>query len=467
MKKFNKILIIILLMSITIIGCKPTKPIKDDSGVIEHDGTLEGKKTMTRFLELIQPENKASDLGLYIKENIEYVNEIDAEEMMNWLLIYQTEITNNFNYKLSYPEYLEALDVNMNGILDETEIHNIEDEKIREDYQGLVDGFMTIRRYEETPVVETDWKRLNELSSYVSEDLGTIFEIYPKNQNYEYNKEDLDVENIVLDLLKIEPILENHEADFVYSLGNELYKIQLYSLLTGPEGYYLDFFICKDSKEYKDIIKLKDDYLDSDYGKIIADLDREDYEDPMDISDKIDKHLKFGVKSNNYFTWKELEEDDIKYNLFEIKIPEDEEKQNKINKMIEKDIEEYIDGIVEDKDFIITVYPVYEDNQYISYNGFLSYYDESKTNLSFYRNLDYINEKYITLEEYLETDLNNLKEHLKKIKEVKIESIPDFQITNNGIDIYLQDKPGMDGYIQLSKKDLIEYLSLDKLTKKY
>lgn len=281
MKKINKFLILILLISITAVGCKKIEPVEDE---IPKDNS-----TMVTFFEMIKAKNKASDLGVFIKENIDKVDKSDGDEMIKQLLVYQKETIEDFNDKITEPEYLEALNVNMNGILDETEIDNIKDEKIREDYKELIDGFMTIKRYEENPVVETDWEALNELSPHVSDDLGTILKLYQKNQDQEYNKEELDVENMVMDILKTESILENYKSDFIYSLGNELHDFQMYSLLMGPEGEHLGFFVYKDSEEYIKIIKLKDDYLDSYYGQIIGELDKETCESPMDVKDKLDE----------------------------------------------------------------------------------------------------------------------------------------------------------------------------------
>lgn len=474
MEKINKFLIIILLVSTTIIGCTKNKTNLEDENTSQDtlvdEERPEGEKVMRSFFELIKAENKASDLGVFIKKNIEQVDKSDGDEMIQWLLIYQTEIINDLNYKITDPEYLNALNENMNGILDEAEIHSIEDEKVRRDYQELIDGLMTIRRYEETPVVETDWKALNKLSSYVSDDLATIIELYQKNQYYEYNRDELDEEDIVNDILKVEDILKNHKSEFIYSLANELYELQIASLLIGPEGNYLGFFVYKDSKEYKSLIRLKDDYLDSYYGNMIAELDKETYENPMDVYDKIDKYLNFGIQSKNYLDFSEFKEDNVDYNIFEIKIPEDEEKQNRINNMIKTDIKEYFEERIEEGlDYTISVYSNYQDNKYISYHGYVyfNYESDNPKEINLYKVLDYEKERFVGLEEYLETDLDSLKIYLKDIKGIDINSIPDFQINNNGIDLLLDGVQGMNGYIKLSKKDLIEYLTLDKLIKKY
>lgn len=50
---------------------------------------------------------------------------------------------------------------------------------------------------------------------------------------------------------------------------------------------------------------------------------------------------------------------------------------------------------------------------------------------------------------------------------IEISPNQNFQLNENGIDLYLEGVEGIDGYIKLSKKDLIEYLSLDELTKNY
>ena len=473
MKKISKLLVIILLISITAIGCKTTKPIEDennDPDIVEDEEKLEEERTMKAFLELIKAESKASDLGFYIRENIKYADENDADEMIHWLLIYQTEIINDLNFKISNSEYLDALNVNMNGILDETEIDSIENEKVRADYQELINGFMTIKRYEENPVVETYWKSLYDLSAYVSDDLGILLEVYKKDQNYEYSREELDVENIVKDTLRVESIIKDNKSSFINSLANKLYKLQISSLLIGPEGNYLGFFVDKNSKEYESLIKLKDDYLDSYYGMIVSELDRGDYENPMEVYDKIEEYLNFGIQSKNYIAPKEYKEGNIQYNSFEIKIPEDEEKQDRINNIIKDDLDQYFEDRVEEgQNYIISVYSNYGDNQYISYNGFLyiDYEGENPEEVNLYRTFDYKNEKYISLEEYLDTDFASLKEYIKLIEGIEISHNQNFQLNENGIDLYLQGVEGIDGYIQLSKKDLIEYLSLDELTKNY
>ena len=470
MSKINKFLIIILLISIATIGYKNKKPIDNGSDTVVDEEIPEQEKTMGSFFELIKPENKSSDLGLFIKDNIDKVDKTDGDEMIHWLLVYQTEIINDLNYKIMNPEYLEALNENMNGILDKAEIDSIEDEKVREDFQELIDGFMTIRRYEETPVIEPDWKRLNELSSYVSGDLAIILELYQKNQLHEYNREELDVESIVNDILKVESVLKNHKSNFIYSLANELYERQISLLLIGPEGNYLGFFVYKDGKQYNNIIRLKDDYLDSYYGNMIAELDKETYENPMDVYDKIDQYLKFGIQSKNYLDFGEFKENNIDYNMFEIKIPEDEGKEDRINNIIKEDIKEYFgERIEEEIDYTISVYSNYQDKKHISYSGYVNfnYGNDNPKEININRVFDYENEKIVSLEEYLETDFDNLKKYLKEIKGIEINSTPDFQINNNGIDLLLEGVQGMDGYIQLSKKDLIEYLTLDELTKKY
>lgn len=469
MKKAISIIILIIVLSS--VACKNIKPpIVEDANknpdIVEEN---KDQKVMDEFLEMIIPENNAADLGIFIRNNIDKVSCDEAEEMLQWLIIYQTEITEEFIEKIYTFEYMEALNEDMEGVLDKDKIKNISDEGIRKDYQKIIDGFMTIIRYEENPVVETDWKELNKLSAYVSDDFGIALELYQKIKNYEYNREELDVVAIAEDMIRIESILKSHKSDFIKTMANDIYNLLSYALLIGPEGSYLDFFIYRDSKEYKDIIKLIDDYPNSILSQIIQDLNNSKYSNPMEVYDKIDEGLQFGIGSNKYMKNNLFNDGDIEYNILEIQIPNDKAKQDRINKIIMDDIHQQVKSFQDRIELSVSIYTIYQDKQYVSYNTFLDYKDIEGNYASkiSYRVLDYINEKHISLEEYLDADFNEIKDYLKSTKGVEINTIPEFEIYNEGIALLLDGVEGRDEYLVLNKKDLIPYLSLYELTIKY
>ncbi|NLM03652.1 MAG: DUF4163 domain-containing protein, partial [Clostridiales bacterium] len=385
-----------------------------------------------------------------------------------WLIIYQTEMINEFNEKIYKSQYLETLN-NMDWVLDESKMGKIENEEIKKGYESLIDGFLTIVRYEETPVVETDWKALSNLSEYISDDLGKTFELYGKIQNYEYERGKLDVDGIMEDMIKTELILEKYESGFIYTLLNKVYIIQTYSLLVGPEGSYLGVFIDKNDEIYEEIINKKNEYPNTLTSKMIENIDKREYNEIMDVFNAIDEHLKFGIKSNNYIINKEFKENDIDYNIFQIVMKDDEEKQNRINSIIEQDIEDFISKFEDTKPIMISANSGFQGNKYLSYSSLITFpgedYYGSEKYLTLYRTFDYINEKYIKIEDYLGIDFSEFQDYLERVKGEKVDSSPEFQITDRGIDLIIRDEEG-EKFIHLNNKDLVPFLSLERLINK-
>ena len=478
MKRANKVAIIILIILITATGCKNMDLENKEDPNIDEDGQTNGEdvnvteeqKVMNKFLDMINPETTADDLGAYIRENISYVNEKHAEEMIQWLTIYQTEAINEFNEKISEPSYLDVLIEDMEWVLDESKIENIENKEVKQDYQNLIDGYLTIVRYQETPVVETDWKALSKLSDYVSDDVGEVLVLYQKIQNYEYERAKLDVKGIMEDMIKTESILEKHKSGFINTMANKIYNLQTYSLLVGSEGINLELFFGKNGKAYEEIIRKKDENPNTLTGKMIDDLEKRDYKEVWEVYDAIVENLKFGITSNNYITNKEFKKDNKEYNIFQIVMKDNEEKQNRINDIIEKDTDDYISKLEDKDELIISVDSTFQGDQYLSYDGFVNYpnknYYDNQEVLSLYRTFDYVNEKYIKLEDYLGVDFNELKDYLESIKGIKINSSPEFQLSDRGIVLIIEGAEGIEKYIQLSKKDLVPYLKLEQLINK-
>lgn len=127
---------------------------------------------MDNFMKLIKPQTDASEIGEYIRENIKDVDASSSEKMIEYLIIYQTETIDDFNEKLDSLEYTEALNKDMGGDLESGRIKNISNERVKKDYQNLIDSFLTVKRYEENPVVKTNWKALNNYSFNIKEQRG-------------------------------------------------------------------------------------------------------------------------------------------------------------------------------------------------------------------------------------------------------------------------------------------------------
>ncbi len=82
------------------------------------------------------------------------------------------------------------------------------------------------------------------------------------------------------------------------------------------------------------------------------------------------------------------------------------------------------------------------------------------------RTLDYIKGKYITLEEYFDSDFIFIQEYIERLRGVKIESLPEFQLTNWGIEFYINQGAHMAEWSFISIIELLDYFTLDEVLNK-
>ena len=275
------------------------------------------------------------------------------------------------------------------------------------------------------------------------------------------------MEGIFEDMIKTEAILARHGSGFLNRLANEVYKLQSHALLVGPEGTYLGALVDKKGQEYDEIIGKAREHSSTATGKMIGDLDKENFSEPMDVLGFINEKLSFGILSDKHIVGRSIKRDNRDYQIFQLVFDNDKEKEARINKIIEEDLEKHIENLEHKDDLVVNTYVSFQGSQYLSYNGYIYYenrdQDENQEDLSFSRTFDYINESYLSLEDYLGIDLPELKDYLSSSKGIEIDHSPDFQLSDMGIDLMIKDTETRESYHHLSKKDLMAYLDLDKL----
>lgn len=108
--------IISIILIITVTGCNDSKNevgetnslvkipevVSDDKPIIDKipndptDSNEEVSAEMELFLKILTPDATTADFKSYIEEKIQYVSQREAEKMLEYLLIYQTETIENF-----------------------------------------------------------------------------------------------------------------------------------------------------------------------------------------------------------------------------------------------------------------------------------------------------------------------------------------------------------------------------------
>ncbi|NMA49504.1 MAG: hypothetical protein GX947_07020 [Tissierellia bacterium] len=486
MKKLKKLFLIVLILLVIVVGCTNTA---EESVIKENDlkeGTIETpakeavkvEEVSTRkirlkisdpFLEKLPPNPRAEDIGLYIRDNIAKESKNEADKMLEYLLIYQNENKTAYNEKIETSEYTNALNIDMGGVVAKSKLNNIKDEDIRNYFISLINSFLTIEYYYEYDVVETNWNDLMDYSSYLSDDFRKIIELNKKVSNYEYDRYELDVSGLSKDIITLEEIIEKSNSTFVKWMAHDLYRFLILNISAAPENSYIYLYQDKTSKEYKDLIGLKTKYPDSLLVEIIEEISQLEGEDTDEAIEIILKKLQFGLTSDNYFEVITKRDQGGEYDLIEMGIPSNSEKQKKINSIIKLDTQHFIENASKDKKFIFDIIPEYQTDRYISYRGILNTIDLNGNDeyTVIYRTLDYKEERYISLEDYFDADFVFIQDFIEKISGQKLDTLPDFQLIRSGLELIIDNGMDNEEYIYLAHKDLLQYFKLEELIGSY
>ncbi len=405
---------------------------------------------MKGFLKILTPETTTAELKSNMEANIQYVSKKEAEKMLEFLLIYQTETIDDFIIT-------EAFFDQVYDGMDESSLESILDEKVRADYKMLLDSSLRAQLSENHIYIATDWKSLKIFSPYLPQVYDEIFNLYIEIENYEYDEEEVAVAALGQDIIKTESIIRGHHSGFLKKISNELCEAQLYNLLLGPEGSHVYLWEDKNNKEYDELMKLSEQYPESTLAQIIDEIDQTPSEEISDASNIIRQYLAFGLESKNHIETVSYSEGQGDYELIQVKIPGDGQKENKINNIIKIDINRLIEEEDIKEYFYISTDLKYADEKYISYEVQVSYSDRqgNEDYKYFYRTLDYLQEEYITLEEYLGVSFDSIKDRLEEIVGEEIDSSPEVLLFAKDISLFSGNQEAGTRYIgSLHLKDI-------------
>lgn len=485
MKRSKALLFIILIISIIAVACtnsskntgsedaeileeetiKILEPVEDTVEEAEKPARKTKEKIMDPFLEKLPSYSRAENIGLYIRNNIANASKDEADKMFEWLLIYQNQAKDNLMYTKDLEEFKSVFNNDMKGTFDKSKVDSIQDRFMRETYTDIVNSFLIIDNYLDIYYADINWNDLVVYSSYLSDDFRKIIEIKKKVNNCEYDMYDFDIDGLSKDIILVEEVLKNKNSTFIHMMASDLYISLTSHLLVGQEDSYILYYKDKNSKEYKALMELKSKYPESKIKEIISDIDLIEVEDIQDVIDIIDRYMQFGLFSDNYIGIRIIEKNKGEYELIEVKMPSNIELQNRINDIIKLDTEKLIGNIGDNKSFELEMESYYQNERYIFYSGLIRVKDsnEKEEYLNIYRALDYVEGRYITIEDYLDVDFLFIQDYVEGITGVRIENLPEFVVYDTGIDLQLNETTDKGNSIFLKNTDLVEYFTLDEL----
>lgn len=420
-------------------------------------------KVMADFMMLISPSSSSGDLGLYMKEHLKEATPEDAEMMLQWLLIYQTETKEFFNNNIYTEPYFEALNITMGGVVTPEKINDIEDDDVRQHYQTVVDGFMTVVRYEETPVLETDWTALTAYNDAFSDAYAKMLTLYSQVQ---FSNPEADMFAYAEQIIVLEDTIKDTEDGFLKSQLQAIHKIMVSDLLVGPEGMYIGTFVAKNDAVYNQLTSFAAKYPDSDFGILIQTLAKEEWTDFSGPQQLIKQYFYFGYDSDFIIYREDTTDADTQLELYRISSIHQPEIAEAVNDAVDAEIQAIAnaEGVT---NYTVSIYPGYASAKDLSLFLSFRYVDEDNT---VYRErpmtFDMTTGKELLITEYLGMNEKDTLAMIETTTGSTFERLPYVEIWNNMIILRkAPDEPTDTYYAILTPKDLIPYVEFSRLSR--
>ncbi|MCK5763263.1 MAG: hypothetical protein KAH05_04010 [Clostridiales bacterium] len=462
----KKISILMIILLLTITGClkknEVEQPIMEEVPIVEEpvvkEAVIEESHIIDEFNELLS-FGKANELGIFIDENIEMVDKTEAEYMIEMLVVYQSKLINDMNMKIYAIDYMNALNVDMGGMFNLDLINNIKDETIKKEFQVLVDAKLKIVRYEENPSVETNWKEINGLSEYFTDDFVKMANLSNLIQSriYDYYYQNFD--KLVEDIVETEQLILSNEKSFLSWQLELVYQKQIVALLVGPEGEYLEAFITKEGQVYDRILKFDEIYKENDLGDLIDVLIKSETSDFSVLADIIRSHNILGLKSDKKVTIQILSDGVSTFNMTRVDIPGNSSLEEKINRLIDEQVNSLSSDIEGQK--LVFINPAYGTDKYLSLmisSTFInpeSGYDFKSSFLT----IDLESGEKVTLDEFFGLPFEEYKLSIEKLKDVELNEMPEFIMDSMGVVLLIPLKEqAYSEYLMINVSEIMDYV---------
>lgn len=462
----------LLALSLTLAGCTPQtttpSPTKTSetitTGLTETTDAPETSQApeslMDRFEALLVPSSNAGDLGLFIKEYGQEATPEEAQIMLEWLIIYQSDLILKINDLIYTEAYANPLYDVMGGMLDPSKVSDIEDPQVREDYQTLVDGYLTLVRYEETPVIETDWSALAALEGVFSQELAAFLTL--KASSHAAYSEDYYA--MAEKVIMVEDMIDATEDDFLKSQLQGLHRNLVYALLTGPEGMHMGAFVGKSDDLYLALTAFAADYPDTSFGQFLLELDDATWETYVGPQNAVESYLAFGYGS--HYQW--LREKEVTETVEGERVTLMSDTRPDIATKVNEGVDQAIETLaqVTEGTYAYTVYAYYSTEAYVSLYVSLHYLEtpEKVTYLESALTFDLMTGDLLKLNDYLGLSEEAAIGFVNETNGTDYSLLPDFQMASTGLILSPQEnETATRNWAMMSNKVLLPYVEFEAL----
>jgi hypothetical protein len=427
---------------------------------------------LTSVKALLAQEPSAAELGSYIRSpEIPIITEA-GDLLLERLLLAQEDTVNRINQKIFDEAYMKALNETMGGILDPAKIKDITDEAVRSDFQEVADGFLKVVRYEETPVLETDWAAIAAYNTIFTDEPKKMIELQSRLQGRYYYGDPYNYDSLASDIVATEQEIQTAKLPFVRWQLKQLYSHQIGNLFVGPEGSYLSEYVAGDAAAISRITSFASQYKDSGLGRLAERILAIQTDDMMALSEMIQSSIAFPPGDARLLTNKSTLSGDAMISLPELSGFADPALSDKLNQEIAKVAAAMIEPGIPGQS--ITTYWSFVNDYYLSLD-FANSYTDAQGNYQFkesFLTLDMATGNPITLDDLIGKPFEAYSESLLAVmqaqnpqNELGVVNPPvNFLVNDWGLQI-LVPRTGGDGsdYYAVSLNGLRSIMDVTKL----
>lgn len=441
--KIGAIAMLMFVLSSCAVNNPPKSTEKADVNItLQEDITTQGeeidKETFQVKSELIQNlENLVLNdadsvmVATYIRDNIKEASPEESDQMVEILLQMQTALIQRSHEGILYePAYMDALNITMGGVLDPNKISKIENETVRSFYQSVSASDLTMVRYEETPVLETDWVKIKGYQATFTAPFQMMIDFHDDMRLFREE----NVEALANRIYAMEEMLLKTPNGFAKDELTALYNTYVSRVLVGPEGSYLYRLVDKSDAYYKKMKVAIEGHETSGFAKVAKEMMLEGAKTDNHLSNSVNDYRLNNPYDEHHFQKNVAEEGDIQvttliYEGVDISVTK------RINAILLSAVKELIESSGVTSNYQIDMYKSYLFGDYVTiqiYNNYLtedgeSHYDEKAVNL------DLKNGVLLTLKTLLKSDKNTVLDKINTVSDSNFASVPNFALTETGL----------------------------------
>ncbi|PAB57047.1 hypothetical protein [Anaeromicrobium sediminis] len=269
----KKVIVPILATVMIFTGCSSTETSMEESAVVEVVN-MESDKIMAQYNHLIEKESKPEEIILFIDDNMDYLSEENADEVMIDLFNYLSHYGDVYMEKLFKDKTQETLENIFPNEFHESEIHHISNRRIRGLLREIVNGRYKLVRFEGSyyPVVDYDY--LKKYGPYVSDEIKDYLKLMGRESAKVMSKDsalNISWDELGERLVQTETYLEKYPNSLLKKQCTSLYLAYLQVYIWGLENTRIDndqSIILEDP--YNSYEKIATKYQDTSIGDMLG-----------------------------------------------------------------------------------------------------------------------------------------------------------------------------------------------------